>query len=239
MANPIISRAELAVSSTPMTVQGVIKKTTFLLGLTTITGIAFFLYSLMAGVSSGFISMMALGSIITAFIMGWVIIAKPHLGKVLAIPYAILEGVVIGAISLFVTVKYPTIAPTAMVATFVTAAVMLALYQSRVIRVTEKFRSVLISAVIAITLVYLVQIGLSLFSSSIPYLFSGGVVAIGFSLFVVIIASLSLLLDFDNVERAKAAGVDESYEWVLSIGILSTLVWMYIEFVRLLRNLQN
>lgn len=121
----------------------------------------------------------------------------------------------IGAISLFVTVKYPTIAPTAMVATFVTAAVMLALYQSRVIRVTEKFRSVLISAVIAITLVYLVQIGLSLFSSSIPYLFSGGVVAIGFSLFVVIIASLGLLLDFDNVERAKAAGVDESYEQVL------------------------
>lgn len=239
MANPIISRAELAVSSTPMTVKGVIKKTSFLLGLTTLTGAGFFFYASVAGMSSGFISMLTLVSIITAFILGWVIIAKPHLGKTLAVPYAILEGIVIGAISLFVSTMYPTVAPTAMVATFVTAAVMLALYQSRVIKVTEKFRSVLISAVIAITLVYLVQLGLSLFSSAIPYLFSGGVVAVGFSLFVVVIASLSLLLDFDNVERAKAAGVDESYEWVLSIGILSTLVWMYIEFVRLLRNLED
>lgn len=131
------------------------------------------------------------------------------------------------------------LAPTALVATFVTAAVMLALYRSGVIKVTQKFRSVMMSAVIAIMLVYLVQIGFSLFGSSLPYLFSGGVVGIGFSLLVIVIASLSLLLDFDSVERAYAAGVDESYEWVLSVGILSTLVWMYIEFVRLLRSLQN
>ncbi|MCO6889983.1 Bax inhibitor-1/YccA family protein, partial [Pseudomonas aeruginosa] len=113
------------------------------------------------------------------------------------------------------------------------------LYRSGVIKVTQKFRSVMMSAVIAIMLVYLVQIGFSLFGSSLPYLFSGGVVGIGFSLLVIVIASLSLLLDFDSVERAYAAGVDESYEWVLSVGILSTLVWMYIEFVRLLRSLQN
>lgn len=239
MANPIISRAELAVSTTPMSVKGVVKKTSFLLGLTTLTGLAFFFFISSMSVSRGMISAMTLASIIGAFIMGWVVIAKPHLGKTLAVPYAILEGIVIGAISLFATMKYPTIAPTAMVATFVTGAVMLALYRAQVIRVTEKFRSIMISAVIAISLIYLVQIGMSLFGSSIPYLFSGGVVAIGFSLFVVVIASLSLLLDFDNVERAQAAGVDESYEWVLSIGILSTLVWMYIEFIRLLSNLRD
>lgn len=128
---------------------------------------------------------------------------------------------------------------TAMVATFVTAGVMLALYRAQVIKVTEKFRSIMLSAIIAIGLVYLVQIGMSLFGSSIPYLFGGGVTAIAFSLLVVVIASFSLLLDFDNVERAYQSGVDKSFEWVLSIGILSTLVWMYIEFIRLLRNLQD
>ena len=235
MANPIISRAELAVSTTPMTVKGVIRKTSFLLGLTTLSGVGFFGYCLASGVTSGFISVAALASIL----LSMVIISKPHIAKTLAIPYAILEGIVIGAISLFASIKFPTVAPTALVATFVTAAVMLALYRSGMIKVTQKFRSVMMSAVIAIMLVYLVQIGFSLFGSSLPYLFSGGVVGIGFSLLVIVIASLSLLLDFDSVERAYAAGVDESYEWLLSVGILSTLVWMYIEFVRLLRSLQN
>lgn len=239
MANPIISRAELAVSTTPMTVKGVIRKTSFLLGLTTLSGVGFFGYCLISGVTSGFVSVAALASILVAFVLSMVIISKPHIAKTLAIPYAILEGIVIGAISLFASIKFPTVAPTALVATFVTAAVMLALYRSGVIKVTQKFRSVMMSAVIAIMLVYLVQIGFSLFGSSLPYLFSGGVVGIGFSLLVIVIASLSLLLDFDSVERAHAAGVDESYEWVLSVGILSTLVWMYIEFVRLLRSLQN
>lgn len=239
MANPIISRTEMAVSTRPMTVQGVVKKTSFLLGLTTLTGVAFFAYALMSGMSYGLIRGLTLGSIIAAFLLSLFLIGKPQLAKTLSAPYAILEGIVIGAISLFATTLAPSIAPTAMVATFVTGAVMLALYRAQVIKVTEKFRSVMVSAVIAITLVYLVQIGLSLFGNSIPYLFSGGIVAIGFSLLVVVIASLSLLLDFDNVERAAAAGVDESYEWVLSIGILSTLVWMYIEFVRLLSYLRD
>lgn len=239
MANPIISRAELAVSSNPVQVKGVVKKTSFLMGLSALTGIGFFMYALLSGVSSGFIYGASLVSILSAFVLSLVIIAKPHLGKTLAVPYALLEGIVVGAISLMVTLVYPTVAVTALVATFVTGAVMLALYRARVIRVTEKFRSVMISAIIAITLVYLVQLMLSLFGSGIPYLFGGGIVAIGFSLLVVVIASLSLLLDFDNVERAAAAGVDESYEWVLSIGILSTLVWMYVEFIRLLSNLQD
>ena len=239
MANPIISRAELAISSTPMTIQGVVRKTAFLLALTTLSGIGFFGYCLLSGVTFGFINIAALSSIVIGFVLSLVIISKPHLAKSLAVPYAILEGVAIGGISLFAATKFPTVAPTALVATFVTAAVMLGLYRTGVIKVTEKCRSVMISAVIAIMLIYVVQIGFSLFSSSLPYLFDGGVVGIGFSLLVVVIASLSLLLDFDNVERAYAAGVDERYEWVLSVGILATLVWMYIEFVRLLRSLQN
>lgn len=239
MANPIISRTEMAVSHKPMSVKGVVKKTSFLLGLSAFTGVSFFLFALMAGMTGGFVYALMLISMLVGVGLSFVVMAKPHLGKMLAVPYAILEGIFIGGISLAVTSKFPTIAPTALVATFVTAGVMLALYRANVIRVTEKFRSVMISAMIAISLVYLVQLGFSLFGSSLPYLFGGGAVSIAFSLLVVVIASLSLLLDFDSVERCNVMGVDESYEWVLSIGILSTLVWMYIEFVRLLTNLQD
>lgn len=239
MANPILSRAELAVSHTPMSIQGVIRKTAFLLGLSALTGIGFFMFAVVANLSSNFIYGATLISILAGFVLGMVVMSKPQLGKTLAIPYAIIEGIVIGAISLSVTTQFPTVAVTAMVATFVTAGVMLALYHANVIKVTQKFRSIMVSAMIAISLVYLVQLMLSVFGSSIPYLFSGGATAIAFSLLVVVIASFSLLLDFNNVERAYQSGVDKSYEWVLSIGILSTLVWMYIEFIRLLRNLQD
>lgn len=239
MANPILSRVDLAVSHTPMSIQGVVRKTAFLLGLSALTGFAFFMFAVMTGLSGGFVYGATLVSMLVAFVLAMVVMSKPHLGKTLAVPYAILEGILIGGISLSVTTMFPTVALTAMVATFVTAGVMLALYRANVIKVTEKFRSIMLSAIIAISLVYLVQIGMSLFSSSIPYLFGGGVTAIAFSLLVVVIASFSLLLDFDNVERAYQSGADKSFEWVLSIGILSTLVWMYIEFIRLLRNLQE
>src|SRR5690606_25439424 len=77
------------------------------------------------------------------------------------------------------------------------------------------------------------------FGSSLPFLFEGGAIAIGFSLFVIVIASFTLLLDFDNIDRGVAMGVSEDYEWLFSIGILATLVWMYIEFMRLLSYLQD
>lgn len=239
MANPIISRTELTLSSSPMTIQGVVRKTGFLLGMTTLSALGFFFYGAMTGLTSGFVNILAFVSLIVAMGLGLTIAFKPHLAKKLAVPYALTEGIFVGAISLVVTRFFPSVALTALTATFVTAAVMLALYRSRVIRVTEKFRSIIMSAVIAIALVYMVQIALKLFGASIPIIFDGGIVAIGFSLFVVVIASLSLLLDFDNVEQACHAGVGSEYEWVFGVGILSTLVWMYIEFVRLLGFLQD
>ena len=121
----------------------------------------------------------------------------------------------------------------------ITAAVMLTLYVTGMIKVTDKFRSIITSAIIAIGILYLVQLGFRLFGSSLPLLFDGGLVAIGFSVFVTLIASFSLLLDFDNVEKGVQYGVAREYEWVFSIGILSTLVWMYIEFLRLIGYLQS
>ena len=239
MANPIVSRAELAVGANPMTVKGVVQKTSMLLGLSAISGLGFFFYALTAGLSRGFISIAAFGSMFAAIGLALFITFKPQKAKTLAVPYALLEGIFLGGISLFFMRMYPSVPITALCATFVTAAVMLGMYRSGVIKVTEKFRSIMMSAIFAIMILYLVQWGFIAFGSSLPFLFDGGMIAIGFSLFVVVIASFSLLLDFDNVERGVAMGISEDYEWLFSIGILATLVWMYIEFMRLLSYLQD
>lgn len=240
MANPIISRTELAVGQKAMTVKGVVRKTGFMLALSALSGIGLFFYALMSGLSASFVYMLAIGSMFAAFGLGLFLTFKPQMAKTLAVPYALLEGLFLGSVSLIAMRYAPSIPLTALSATFVTAAIMLGLYRSGVIKVTEKFRSILTSAIFAILILYVIQWVMRLgFGSSIPYLFDGGMIAIGFSIFVILIASFSLLLDFDNVERGVAMGISSDYEWVYSVGILATLVWMYIEFVRLLSYLQE
>lgn len=239
MANPIIARTELTVSAVPMTVQGVVKKTAFLLALSALVGFGLFFYALSVQLSQGLLYAMAIVSLFVGMGLGLLSAFKPQIAKAIAVPYTISEGVLIGALSAIVFRFYPSVPLTALSATFITAAAMLTLYITGIIKVTEKMRSIVTGAIIAIMLVYLVQWGFRLFGSSLPLLFDGGMIAIGFSIFVIIIAAFSLLLDFDNVDRSVYYGVDQSFEWVHSIGILATLVWMYIEFVRLLGYLQE
>lgn len=239
MTNPIVSRAQLAASTTPMSVKGVVTKTAFLLALSAISSVGLFVYGTLSQLSSGLLMPMALVSLFVAFALGFTSTLKPHLAKQLSIPYALAEGVLLGAFSLIIHRIYPSVPLSALCATFVTAALMLGLYATGTIKVTQKFRSVVLSACFAIFILYLVQMGFRLFGGSLPVLFDGGLVAIGFSLFVVVIASLSLLIDFDNVDQGVHYGVDKSFEWVHAMGILSTLVWMYLEFLRLLGYLED
>lgn len=239
MANPILSRTTLATSAVAMSVRGVVSKTAFLLSLAAVSGFGVFFYALSINVSSSLLYAMALVSVFAGMGVGLASAMKPHLAKSLAIPYALIEGVLLGTFSLIMYRYYPSVPLSALSATFITAAVMLTLYATGIIKVTEKFRAIVTSAVIAIGILYLVQLGFHLFGSSLPLLFDGGMVAIGFSVFVILIASFSLLLDFDNVEKGVAFGVAQDYEWVYGIGILSTLVWMYIEFLRLIGYLQE
>lgn len=239
MANPIVSRTTLMTGAVAMSVRGVVAKTAFLLSLAAVSGFGVFFYALSINLSSSLLYGMALVSLFAGMGLGLASAMKPHLAKSLAIPYALIEGVLLGAFSLIMYRYYPTVPLSALSATFITAAVMLTLYVTGVIKVTEKFRSIIMSAIIAIGILYLVQLGFRLFGSSLPLLFDGGMIAIGFSIFVIFIASFSLLLDFDNVEKGTAFGVAREYEWVYSIGILSTLVWMYIEFLRLIGYLQG
>ncbi len=240
MANPIVERADMSIGGRSMTVAGTVKKSAFLLALTAVSAIGLFFYALISGVSSGFVYATAIGSMIATVVLGFMVGFKPHMAKALAVPYSLCQGLFVGAVSLFAYSMYPSVPATALCATFVTAALMLGLYRTGVIKVTEKFRSIMMSAIFAIMILYAIQWVMRLaFGSSIPFLFDGGMIAIGFSLFVIVIASFSLLLDFDNIERGVDMGISEQYEWVFSIGLLATLVWMYIEFVRLLGFLED
>ena len=115
-----------------------------------------------------------------------------------------------------------------------------ALYKFQIIRATEKFKAIVISASIAIALVFVVQIVLRLiFGSSIPYIFESNWLGIGFAAFVAVIASLNLILDFDLIENAAAQRAPKAFEWVCAIALLATLVWMYYSFMRLLSLIQG
>lgn len=125
-------------------------------------------------------------------------------------------------------------------ATFITSLVMFGLYKFKIIRATEKFKSVVMSATIAIALVFVVQIIMRLaFGSSIPYIFESNWLGIGLAVFIAVIASLNLILDFDLIENAAAQRAAKSFEWVCAIALLATLVWMYISFLRIIGLLSN
>lgn len=240
MANPILSRTKQLTSTNPMTTQGVIQKTALLLGLSSVSGFGLFFYALAANVSSGALMPIFVVAMLATMGLGLAAAFSPHLAKTLAVPYALLEGVLLGSVSAIAYRYYPSVPLTALSATFVTAAVMLGLYATGVVKVTQKMRSIVLSAVIAIMIVYAVQWLLRLvFGSSLPLLFDGGMLAIGFSLFVIVIAAFTLLIDFDNVDKGVFYGADKQFEWLHGMAILSTLVWMYVEFLRLLGYLQD
>jgi uncharacterized YccA/Bax inhibitor family protein len=129
---------------------------------------------------------------------------------------------------------YPGIVIPAIVLTFGIMIGMLVTYRSGLIKVTERFRIGVISATMGIALFYLIAMGLGFFGISIPFLFEGGTFGILFSLFVIVIAALNLVLDFDMIEQLSSAGMPRFMEWYGAFALMVTLVWLYIEILRLL-----
>ena len=124
-------------------------------------------------------------------------------------------------------------------ATFMAFFVMLVLYRTGVIKYTEKFRSVLMISMFSIFGIYLVQFIGSFFHLSIPGLFSSGIVGIGFSLFVCVIAALNFIMDFASIEYGANSGMDKNFEWYCAFGLMVSFVWLYIEVLNLLAKLRN
>lgn len=238
--NPILTRVEThADYSQPMTVQGAIQKSILMTVIAAVLGVGVFIYSF-ATLNFGMAYAAALVGAIGGLIIALVATFKPNTARVLAIPYALFEGAFLGGASVIFQLKFPGVPLQALLATFVTTFVMFGLYRFQIIRATEKFKSIVLSATIAIALVFVVQFIMNLaFGSSIPGLFESSWLGIGFAAFVAVIASLNLILDFDLIENAAAQRAPKAFEWLCGIALLATLVWMYYSFMRLFSLLQG
>ena len=227
-----------------MTLTGTDNKTGILLLLSVLTAAFAWTQSVVTGpdgtamVAPG-VTIYALGGAIGGFILAMVTVFKKTWSPVTAPLYALVEGFFLGAISAVFELKYPGIVFQAVVLTFGTLGALLAAYRSGLIRATENFKLGVVAATGGIALVYLVSMGLRLFGKDIPLIHESGLVGIGFSLFVVVIAALNLVLDFDFIESGVEAGAPKYMEWYGAFGLMVTLVWLYIEFLRLLAKLQS
>lgn len=164
---------------------------------------------------------------------------KPDLARITGPIYALVTGAWVGAISALYNAEFDGIVLQAVGGTVGVLAVMLFLYATRIVEVTDKLRMGVIMATGAIMLVYLFNIVLGLFGVDLPFIHDAGPMGIIVSLVIVGVAAMNLLLDFDFVERAVAAGAPRKVEWYAAFGLLVTLVWLYLEILRLLSKLNR
>jgi len=151
--------------------------------------------------------------------------------------YAVAEGFFLGGLSGLVNLRFPGIPFQAVCLTFGTLFMLLMAYQTGWIRATENFKLGVTAATGGICMLYLVSMVMGFFGMQIPFIHESGPIGIGFSVFVVIIAALNLVLDFDFIEHGAEHGAPKYMEWYAAFGLLVTLVWLYIEILRLLSKL--
>jgi uncharacterized YccA/Bax inhibitor family protein len=164
---------------------------------------------------------------------------KPHLARFTAPLYAVLQGLVVGTISAIYDYQFSGIVLQAVGLTIGVIGIMLFLYATRIIKVTEKLRMGIVAATGAVCLIYIVSLVANLFGADVPYIHDNGLIGIGFSLAVVGIAAFNLLLDFDLIEAGVAKGAPSYMEWYASFGLLVTIVWLYLEMLRLLSKIRR
>ena len=183
--------------------------------------------------------MPAIGGAIVGLVLVVIAAFKPQYSGYLAPGYALFEGLFIGGISAIFEAMYPGIVIQAVGATFVTFLVCLILYKYKIVKVTEQFKSVVVAATLAIATYYLISWLFSMFTSFVPVHYGNSIMSIGISVFVIVIASLNLFLDFDRIEKGAEQKMPKYMEWYGAMGLMITLVWLYIEFLRLLSKLNS
>jgi len=238
MSEAVYRRAGLAATPTQaMTIQGAVLKTAILVVILLVTA-AYTWSQAVAGsttVTYGLLIAGALGGFLTALVTIFIPKVSPFTAPV----YAALEGLVLGAISAVFEAVYPGIVIQAVGLSIGVLAVMLFVYGTGIIRATAKFKIGVVAATGAICLVYLVDIVVSFFGTRLPFIHETGPLGIGFSLVVVVIAALNLILDFDFIEQGARQQAPKYMEWYGGFSLLVTLVWMYLEILRLLAKLRG
>jgi uncharacterized YccA/Bax inhibitor family protein len=245
-SNPAMKESifeKVALISSPsgtMTVKGSVIKT-FLLIAMTVFAASYTWYTVFYANSPTAVTPWLWGGLISGLVLALIICFAPKTSPYLAPLYAVAEGFALGAISAFfetaLSEKFPGIALSAVSITLLTALIMLFCYQTRLIKVTNKLRSVIIIATMSVAVFYFVVIILNLFKVATPFYHGSSLLSIGISLVIVVIAALNLLLDFDFIERGAKTGAPKYMEWYGAFGLLLTLVWLYLEILRLLSKI--
>jgi uncharacterized YccA/Bax inhibitor family protein len=221
-------------SSQRMTMQGTMNKT----GLLMLLVLAGAYYTWTAFAKGQNVQMFMFGGAIGGFVVALITVFKKEWSAYTAPAYALLQGLFLGAISAYYNMAFaenmPNIITNAVGLTVSIGIGMFLLYHFRVIKVTEKFRSIIFMATAGIAIFYLVVIVSRLFGANMPFMHDSSPLGIGISLFIIGIASLNLLLDFDMIEQGAAQGAPKYMEWFGGFALLVTLVWLYLEILRLL-----
>ncbi len=223
-------------SGETMSLQGTVNKTAFLLLLLVLASC--WTWS-QARLNPAAVGQWILISLLVGFIVGLVTVFKKEWALVTAPVYAIAEGLVLGGISAFFEKQYPGIVIQAVALTFGTLAALLIVYTSRLISVTENFKLGVVAATGGICILYLIDMVMMFFGHRIPMIHESGLLGIGFSIFVVIIAALNLVLDFDFIEKGSQTNQPKYMEWYAGFGLIVTLVWLYLEILRLLSKIRR
>jgi uncharacterized YccA/Bax inhibitor family protein len=222
-----------------MTVRGTLNKFGFMFLM--LMGTAYYSWKEFDG--SGDVQSLIWGGAIGGLVVALVIMFKKEWSPFLAPLYALLEGLFIGAISAYYNdafaTKMPNIIMNAVGLTFGTAISMYFLYSFKIIQATEKFKAIVFTATAGIAVFYLIAMVVRMFGVEMAFLHEGSLMGIGFSLVVVAIAALNLILDFDMMERGAEAGAPKYMEWYGAFGLMVTIVWLYLEILRLLSKISS
>lgn len=223
-----------------MTLRGTLNKFGFLFLM--VLGTSFYSWKEFAG--GGNVQPLIWGGALGGLAVAIVLIFKKEWAPFLAPAYALLEGLFVGAISAYYNFAFEDRAPNIIInavgLTFGCAVAMYLLYSFKIIKATQKFKSIIITATAGIAIFYVIVIVLRLFGyDNMPFLHEGSPMGIGFSLFVVAIAALNLILDFDMIEQGVEMGAPKYMEWYGAFGLLVTIVWLYLEILRLLSKISS
>ncbi len=249
-SNPVFGKNILSQSATStedgvMTVNGTVNKTGLMLLIVifaaTFTWRKFFGAmdpAIPGAMPPGLIGWM-LGGAIGGFIVALITVFSPRRAAMTAPIYAVLEGLFLGAVSAMFEAMYPGLVMRAVSLTFGVFIIMLLLFRSGTIRATEKFKTVIFAATGGIALVYLVSFVAGMFGVNFGFMNGSSLISIGFSLVVVVVAALNLILDFDMITKGAEARAPKYMEWYGAFGLMVTLIWLYLEMLRLLSKLSS
>lgn len=246
-ANPVLNKSTFTdfsmarEQSGTMTIQGTVNKAALLL-LLVIASASYtwkMFFEAIDGYGASVVMPWMIGGAIGGFIVALITVFNKKWVRITVPLYAVLEGLFLGGLSAIFEAQYPGLVIQAIALTFGVLFALLFAYKSGLIPVTQNFKLGIVAATGGIAVVYFLSFILGMFGINIGFIHSNGLIGIGFSLFVVVIAALNLVLDFDFIEKGAESGAPKFMEWYGAFGLLVTLVWLYIEILRLLAKLAS